>query len=177
MGDFNAKVGNERVDEVVGDHGLGQRNERGERLIDWTRMHYMIIGNAWFKHHPRKLWTWKSPGDNARNQIDYIMTNKRFRNSLLTVKTMPGADCYTDHVLLFGKIRIKLKKTKKAPGNTKLDLVLLKTENNIREGFNVAARNRYSTLKPVQDLEDRWKNLKESIIQSTEETIPPVKNT
>ena len=107
MEDFNAKVGNELVDEVVGAHGLGQRNERGERLIDWARMHDTIIGNTWFKHHPRKLWTWKSPGDNAKNQIDYIMTNKRFRNSLLTVRTMPGADCYTDHVLLFGKIRIK----------------------------------------------------------------------
>ena len=46
MGDFNAKVGNERVDEVVGDHGLGQKNERGERLIDWTRMHDMTIGNT-----------------------------------------------------------------------------------------------------------------------------------
>ena len=155
MGDFNAKVGNERVDEVVGDHCLGQRNERGERPIDRARMHDMIIGNTWFKHHARKLWTWKSPEDNAKNQIDYIMTNKRFRNSLLTVKTMPGADCYTDHVLLFGKIRIKLKKTKKAPGKAKLDLILLKTESNIRESFNVAVRNRYSTLKSVQDLEDR----------------------
>ena len=177
MGDFNVKVGNERVDEVVGDHGLGQRNERGERLIDWTKMHDMIIGNTWLKHHPRKLWTWKSPGDNARNQIDYIMTNKTFRNSLLTVKTMPGADCDMNHVLLFGKIRIKLKKTKKAPGNTKLDLTLLKTETNIRESCNVTVRNRYNTLEPVQDLEDRWKNLKESIIQSAEETIPPVKKT
>ena len=155
MGDFNVKVGNERVDEVVGDHGLGQRNERRERLIDWVRMHDMIIGNIWFKYHPRKLWTWKSPGDNSKNQIDYITTNKRFRNSLLTVKTMPGADYYTDHVLLFGNIRVKLKKIQKAPGNTKLDLVLLKTETDIRESFNVAVRNRYSTLEPVQDLEDR----------------------
>ena len=36
MGDFNAKVGNDRVDEVAGDHGLEQRNERGERFIDWA---------------------------------------------------------------------------------------------------------------------------------------------
>ena len=56
-------------------------------------------------------------------------------------------------------------------------MVLLKTETNIRESYNVAVRNRYSTLEPVQDLEDRWKNLKESIIQSAEETIPPMKKT
>ena len=26
---------------------------------------------AWFKHHPRRLWTWKNPGGNIKNQIDY----------------------------------------------------------------------------------------------------------
>ena len=29
MGDLNAKVGNERVGHIVGDHGLGTQNERG----------------------------------------------------------------------------------------------------------------------------------------------------
>ena len=33
MGDLNAKVGDERYQNIVGMHGLGQRNERGERLI------------------------------------------------------------------------------------------------------------------------------------------------
>jgi len=35
MGDFNAKVGCEKHGKTVGPHGLGMRNERGERLIDW----------------------------------------------------------------------------------------------------------------------------------------------
>ncbi|GFN96982.1 craniofacial development protein 2-like protein [Plakobranchus ocellatus] len=30
MGDFNAKVGTEKVDDIVGKHGLGIRNERGK---------------------------------------------------------------------------------------------------------------------------------------------------
>ncbi|GFN92464.1 craniofacial development protein 2-like [Plakobranchus ocellatus] len=34
MGDFNAKVGDERVEDVVGPSGIGTINERGDRLIE-----------------------------------------------------------------------------------------------------------------------------------------------
>ncbi|GFO05640.1 craniofacial development protein 2-like protein [Plakobranchus ocellatus] len=34
MGDFNAKVGTDKVDDIVGKHGLGIRNERVEKLIE-----------------------------------------------------------------------------------------------------------------------------------------------
>ena len=102
MGDFNAKVGDLMA--------LANRNERGEKIIEWAKSHGMIIGNTWFEQHPRRLWTWKSPGDNTRNQIDYILINSRFRNALLVAKTFPGADCGSDHVPVCGTIRLKLKK-------------------------------------------------------------------
>ena len=35
MGDFNAKVGSERVENIVGP--IGEQNERGERLIEWVK--------------------------------------------------------------------------------------------------------------------------------------------
>ena len=37
MGDMNAKVGEGRFENVVGEYGLGQRNERGERFIEWCK--------------------------------------------------------------------------------------------------------------------------------------------
>ena len=107
-----AKVGDERYEDTGGPHGLGNRNERGEKLIEWAKSHGMIIGNTWFEQHPRRLWTWKSPSDNTRNQIDYILINSRFRNALLVAKTFPGADCGSDHVPVCGTIRLKLKKIK-----------------------------------------------------------------
>ena len=70
MGDLNAKVGEGRFDNVVGQYGLGQRNERGERFIDWCKANNQIITNTWFKNHPRRRWTWRSPGDRCKNQID-----------------------------------------------------------------------------------------------------------
>ena len=34
MGDFNAKIGNERIDTIVGSFGLGEINEQGEKLVE-----------------------------------------------------------------------------------------------------------------------------------------------
>ena len=55
MGDLNAKVGNERFDEVVDLRGFGDRNDRGERWIEWCMKNKQIIGNTWFRDHPRHL--------------------------------------------------------------------------------------------------------------------------
>ena len=80
MGDLNAKVGDDRYQNIVGMHGLGRRNERRERLIQFCQENKLIIAHTWFQQPVRKLYTWKSPGDISRNQIDYMMFNERFRN-------------------------------------------------------------------------------------------------
>ncbi|GFN73976.1 RNA-directed DNA polymerase from mobile element jockey-like [Plakobranchus ocellatus] len=58
MGNFNAKVGTEKVDDIVGKHGLGIRNERGEKLIEWYQTNNIIVGNTWFQQPPRRKWTY-----------------------------------------------------------------------------------------------------------------------
>ena len=70
MGDFNAKVGSTREDDIVGSYGLGTRNMRGTRLIEFCKANNLVVSNTWFKHPARRLYTWKSPGDICRNQID-----------------------------------------------------------------------------------------------------------
>ena len=84
IGDLNAKVGGEQdpLQETVGKHILGERNDRGDLWVDWCARHEQVIMNTWFQHHQRHLYTWKCPGDGVRNQIDYI--NKRFRNAMLS---------------------------------------------------------------------------------------------
>ena len=75
MGDLNAKVGHGEDKQCgIGMHGLGTRNESGDKLAEFCLANNLTIANTWFKHHPRNTYTWKSPGDLYRNQIDYIMT-------------------------------------------------------------------------------------------------------
>ena len=97
MGDLNAKVGNVTDFNIIGNYGLGKQNERGQRLIEFCKENNMVIMNTWFQQLLCRLCTWKGPGDISRNQIDYIMINKRFRNCVKQARTYPGADINSDH--------------------------------------------------------------------------------
>ena len=57
MGDLNAKVGDERCQNIVGVHDLGRRNKRGERLIQFCQENKLLIANTWFQQPVRKLYT------------------------------------------------------------------------------------------------------------------------
>ena len=109
MGGFNAKVGRMRDGKAVGPFGLGQRNDRGSMLVEWCTTNRFVITNAWFQQHMKNLYTWKSPGDTCRNQIDYTLINERYRNGMTSVRIYPGTDYDSNHILLMGKIRTDLK--------------------------------------------------------------------
>ena len=49
MGDFNAVVGESKEDRVVDKFGLGKRNDRGERLIEFCKSQNLVITNTWFE--------------------------------------------------------------------------------------------------------------------------------
>ncbi|GFN95040.1 craniofacial development protein 2-like [Plakobranchus ocellatus] len=53
MGDSNAKVGDERVEDV-GLSGIGIVNECGSRLIGWCQIIDFTITNTWYQNHPRR---------------------------------------------------------------------------------------------------------------------------
>lgn len=77
MGDFNAKVGAGNESEVTGRWGLGERNERDDRMIQFCQEENFIVANTYFQLPARRLYTWRAPSDSSnhrvRNQIDYIM--------------------------------------------------------------------------------------------------------
>ncbi|GFN74393.1 craniofacial development protein 2-like protein [Plakobranchus ocellatus] len=175
MGDFSAKVGTEKVDDIVGKLGLGIRNERDEKLIEWCQTYNIIVGNTWFQQPPRRKWTWKSPGDETRYHIDYMMISKRYRNALLLAKTYPSADCYSYHVPVVGKFNLKLKKNSKHFTNIKFDLAILKTNQTIREKYQISVQNKFEALEDAEEVEQQWENFKSAIMEAATEMIPKVK--
>ncbi|GFR58942.1 migration and invasion-inhibitory protein [Elysia marginata] len=166
MSDFNAKVGQEKVEDIVGNHGLGIKNEIGEKLIEWCQTNNIIIGNTWFQQPPRRKWTWKSPGGETKNQIDYIMISKRFRNALLAAKAYTSANCYSDHVPVAAKFKLKLKKTRNLPTNIKLDLAILKTNQSLREKYQISVQNKFEAFKEVEKIEEQWENFKSALTEA-----------
>ncbi|XP_066966027.1 craniofacial development protein 2-like [Macrobrachium rosenbergii] len=75
MGDFNAKIGQGNED-CVGKFGYGERNERGDDLINFAVAHDFKIMNTFYQKSENERWTWPSPNHGTRNEIDYILGNK-----------------------------------------------------------------------------------------------------
>ena len=74
------------------------------------------------------------------NQIDYILCSQRWRSSIQSAKTRPGADYGSDHELLIAKFRLKLKKVGKTTRPFRNDL------NQIPSNYTVEVRNRFKGL-------------------------------
>ena len=77
--------------------GLGVWNEAGQRLIEFCQENALVIANTLFQQHKRRLYTWTWPDGQHRNQIDSILCSQRWRSSIQSAKTRPGADCGSDY--------------------------------------------------------------------------------
>ena len=175
MGDFNIKIGEGRQDLLVGPHWLGNRNERGDVLMEWCEEKELVITNTWFKQHKRRLFTWKSPDEQTRNQIDYILINQRFRNAVKSCKTYPSADCNSDHNLLMATILCKMKKMKKPKAKPNLDLKILKHVVNIQKQYGAEVNNRFEPLGRNENTAEKDWSQREEVLQNTaEKLLPPI---
>ena len=103
----------------------------------------LVIANTLFQQHKRRLYTWTSPNCQHQNQIDYILCIQRWRSSIQSAKTRPGADCSSDHELLIAKFRLKMKKVGKIARPFRYEL------NQIPYDYTVKVRNRFNTLDVI----------------------------
>ena len=81
-----------------------------QRLTEFCQENTLVIVNTLFQQHKRRLYTWPSPDGQYQNQVDYILCSQRWRSTIQSAKTRPGAGCGSDHELLIAKFRRKLKK-------------------------------------------------------------------
>ena len=92
------------------------------------------------------------------------------RSSIQLAKTRLGADCGSDHELLFVKLRLKLKKVGKTTTPFRYDL------NQITYDYTVEVRNRFKGLDLIDRVPDELWNEVRDIVQETRiKTIPKKK--
>ena len=127
----------------------------------------LVIANTLFQQHKRRLYTWTSPDGQHQNQIDYVLCSQRWRSSIQSIKTRPGADCGSDHETLITKFRLKLKKVGKTAGPFRYEL------NQIPYDYTVEVRNRFKGLDLRDRVPDELRNEVQHIVQETGiKTIP-----
>ena len=101
------------------------------------------------------------------NQIDYILGSQRWRSSIQSAETRPGADCGSDHKLLIAKCRLKLKKLGKTTRPFRYDL------NQIHYDYTVEVRNRFKGLDLIDRVPDElWMEIHDIVQETGIKTVP-----
>ncbi|XP_062526852.1 craniofacial development protein 2-like [Bombyx mori] len=143
MGDFNAKLGCRSNDELkVGQFGYGQRNSRGQRLVDFLEKEGLYMMNSFFQKPPHRKWTWMSPDGVTKNEIDFIMSTSRqiFNDVSVIHRVKTGSD----HRIVRGILSINVKLERSRLMKSTLRPPNAHIHN--REGFQLELSNRFKGL-------------------------------
>ena len=117
-------------------------------LTEFCQGNALVIANILLQQHKRRLYTWTSPDDQYQNQTDSILCSQRWRSSVQSANTRPGADCSSDHEFLITKFRLKLKKVGKTTRPFRYDL------SQIPYDYTVEVRNRFKRLDLIESLKN-----------------------
>jgi len=114
--DFNAKLGREDIIKVtIGNGSLHQdSNCNGVRIVNFGTSKLLVVKSIMIQHQNIHKYTWTSPEGKTHNQIDHIFIDRRWHLSMLDVRSFRGADCDTDHYLVFVKVKGRLAVSKQA---------------------------------------------------------------
>jgi hypothetical protein len=123
----------------MGRHGMGTRKENGEMIIDLCVKYNLVIGGRLFPHKDIHKATWVAPNQRTFNQIDHVAISKKWRRSLLDVRSYRGADVASDHHLVKAQLRLKLAANKPPSQRT------------TRRKFNMEKFNHAETRKEFED--------------------------
>ncbi|XP_045541562.1 craniofacial development protein 2-like [Papilio machaon] len=113
MGDFNGQIGECQTGEnyTIGKFGFGSRSNNGSRLISFALENKLSILNSFYNKKKAKKWTWMSPNGLYKNEIDFILSNKR--NVFKDVTTLNNFNFNTDHKMVRGTLTANYRKSRK----------------------------------------------------------------
>lgn len=116
IGDFNSKIGIplSTDNDVMGKFGYGERNERGELLINFARENDFFFTNTMFKCRQKRRSTWECKLANNRivqNEIDFILVRKIQIKMVKNFKVLSKFEFESDHKLI--RMCFKLKNLEK----------------------------------------------------------------
>ena len=152
----------------MGKLAFGVQNEAQQTLIEFCLEKALVIANTLFQQYKKRIYIWTSPDGQPCNQTDYIICSQRWRSSIESAKTRPGADCGSDHEFLIAKFRLKLKKVGETVRPFRYD------QNQIPYDYTVEVKNRFKGLDLIDRVPDvLWVEVHDIVQETGIKTIPP----
>ena len=170
IGDFNARVGSdtEKWKGVLGSHAVGKCNANGELLLALSSQYNLVITNTLFKHKDTHKKTWIHPRSKHWHLLDYTIVRQRDVRVVLDTRSVRGADCGTDHVMLRSRVRICTLKqhcrmgakpprrlnTSALKGQKKQEDLTQEMDENLKDWYSNNSEN---------NIEEKWATLKYTV--------------
>ena len=175
LGDYNAHLGTDNAKNTY----HTETNTNGQYLADLAEEGNMIIGNTEFQKRKGKLWTYISDMNGHKSQIDYILINKKWKNSLKNVEAYNSfASTGSDHRIITAKIKLSLRMCKTPKRKQNYDWYVLKDDKDLQLIYSIKVQNRYAELCALDESTDatqKYGNLVIANNETAEEMIPAKK--
>lgn len=148
-GDFNARLGkdySETSPRVVGKHCIHDiTNDNGQRLVDLCEATKSRPVHSHFANRRSRLETYIDPRGN-KFQLDHIMINTKWWNSIANCRAYNSMDINSDHKVLVANFKLSLRVASKKP-NERCKFNTYKLEDqHTRATFNLDLGNRFHAL-------------------------------
>ena len=157
---------------VVGPYGLeSTTSDNGERLVSFACANGLCLTNTFFAHKRIHQASWYPPDPSKPPTLkDYILVKQMMMSSVLDTRVYRGGDIDSDHRLVITSMQLKLHKKPKEKRGRRFDVKLLQ-EISIKADIVSAIRNSFEKRKADGSVEDRWKQLKDAIVEASKEHL------
>lgn len=181
LGDFNARIGNDIIDNVKQRFNEEQTNENGDLMTNFCLLNELRINNTFFDHADRYKYTFHNTRGH-KSMIDYVLTNRGIHpTQILDVRTLNSANVGTDHSLLLTKIRMKIKPKKEITENITEEKFIIESlwNESTKQLYQSRIRKHIETNPTTNEetVEESWKKLSTNIEKAANEAIGKRKTT
>ena len=194
LGDFNAKLGKRSNIDFdsglhvnIGRHGVGRRNENGERLVNFLISNGLFAANTAFCHSSRHITTrtgWVKDRRTKKSipyfsQIDYILCRSRSTVMLTDARSYAGAKLHSDHKIV--KATIDLRKQCKLyknqpPAMKKYNTTDLVCSHELQQKYRHTVTQQIDNLPNPSSTNIGFDNIFNTIKSAASETVGVKKN-
>ncbi|XP_051776636.1 uncharacterized protein LOC127526150 [Erpetoichthys calabaricus] len=150
--DFNRHVGegNRRDEEVMDRYGVKERNEGGQRIVDFAKRMDMAVVNMYFKKREEHRVTYKSGGRCTR--VDYILCRRVNLKEIEDYKVVVGESVVNQHRVVVCRMMLESKKRKRVRAEPRIKWWKFKKED-CKVEFREKVRQ---ALGGSEELPDSW---------------------
>ncbi|XP_072016606.1 craniofacial development protein 2-like [Amphiura filiformis] len=162
------KVGKREDGEecTIGKFGSGERNDRGDRLIEFSISNKLKIMNTFFKKPASRKWTWRSPDGSTKNEIDFILTDSP--HIIQDVKTVNKVNVGSDHRMVMSKLKINTRLERHKLLRPKQSSINLEKLQEKRIEFQLQLQNQFQLLADECPEERTLELWNDQIVETTQ---------